>query len=777
MKKKRLIIILSSVLVVAIIALILILTLTRKDTLSAPKIVLNDDEVSWSKVSNANSYDVYINDEFLINTNKSAYKLNITEQGEYIVYVKSLSNNNKFKTSAPSNKLTYVVTTLASPNILLDDRTIKWNSVDNALKYEILVDGTYLDYTTKLSYDLDLDSITHKITVKAIGNGKNIKDSLESNEITYKQLLPPILTIVDGYITWPEITNSNKYKIYIDGNTSILEEPRYLVPKNKGLHEIQVSYIGKNEYSSSNYCTKFYHETYEKVDSVTDISKDGNYLRWSAVSHTTGYNIEFKNGSDIFYKTSNTNKFDLTQISYGKYEIRITALGDKNYFYTDSDISYVYVLKYLPALTTPVAKITGYIMSWDKVDGALSYSIYNGNACLIEEISGFSYDLREIKVAGYYNLTVVAKADMVNNSDSEKSNICEFVVTNRLDTPTFVINSNVINITPVLNASGYRIYVDGESYATTNSSEYTIDNLDKDKIEGYIITVVAFSDDKNIWQDSYESRETRFIIRGEENPVSNGIISFDANGVNTSINSSGLNVEAPNTTVSLENGFEYMSNTYSNAYLINDTKKIELTFVSNVTIELIYKGTGDAKIVLKNDISYEIVGVTNIETTKTVSIKGIPEGTYYLEASLDTYILAIIISSEEEDITYVYESHNKESYIDYINAYSTIDQEGKSIYDENCLNEITKKKEEYIDQIKTLEISMDNIVNVEGIVKNFEDFIDKVAVKTDKDRLIGIIDDLVNKTDDEKSTLKSTVNDTIYTIDLEKIESSIDLSK
>ena len=484
--KNKWVVLIPSIVGIVILLSFFIFSFNKKKNIDAPNIAITEDIVVWSDIDNAKSYDVYINDEFEANTLESRYKITITDNGKYDIYVIAVAGK-KHKNSKKSNIVEYVVADLEKPYVRLSDREIIWDKIENAIKYEIFVDGEHLEYTTDNKYSLDLDPLEHSISVKAIGNNKNIKDSEESTPVIYKQLLPPTLSRNGDYITWTAIENASSYEVYVDGTRSITEESQVEVPVIRGLHTFQVAYKGKNGYSSSNLSTKFYVEIYEKLDSVVNIKNDGTKITWDKVNNAIGYEVEINDGTNKTYENVSANYFDYSKLAYGKYDIRVKALADSIKYYENSNISYTFELKYLPRLDTPVASITGDTISWNLISGAIGYSIYHKDLCLVQGIDELSYDLSFLTKADLYELTIVANGDLVNSSDSLKSNVCEYLITDRLSAPTFKIENTLVTFDPVENATGYYIYVDGNYNGKTTTDKYLLDNLSEGS---YIITAV-----------------------------------------------------------------------------------------------------------------------------------------------------------------------------------------------------------------------------------------------------------------------------------------------
>ena len=110
--------------------------------LDAPVIALNGKVVSWSAVSNATGYEVYVNGSLADTTDTTSYT--ITAAGDIAVQVKAVSALTGFITSDLSNELTTTIVDLTQPFVM------SFNTLREQGLYLGVVDGSKADPTISI---------------------------------------------------------------------------------------------------------------------------------------------------------------------------------------------------------------------------------------------------------------------------------------------------------------------------------------------------------------------------------------------------------------------------------------------------------------------------------------------------------------------------------------------------------------------------------------------------------------------------------------------------
>ena len=149
---------------------------------------------------------------------------------------------------------------------------------------------------------------------------------------------------------------------------------------------------------------------------------------------------------------------------------------------TDKDI-------YKFVLDTPTIEANGITISWEKVENADKYKIYNAkNDVLIGETTDLSYtcedvtDFTEVYIRAFYE-----KKDFRFRS-SDKSNVVSLAVP-ILNRPFLISNKNYINWPKVVGASYYKIFnsENDELIGKTSDLSYKFENNDNQNLRVYII--------------------------------------------------------------------------------------------------------------------------------------------------------------------------------------------------------------------------------------------------------------------------------------------------
>ena len=125
------------------------------------------------------------------------------------------------------------------------------------------------------------------------------------------------------------------------------------------------------------------------------------------------------------------------------------------------------------ALATPQIELTGNVISWNTIEHAASYEIYE-NSTLIKTVEETSYQI--VKTAkGTYTYKIKALSADDKHSSSKFSNEVTYVVTNnKLPAPAISKHDNVISWAAVDHADGYEVYEDGELVSSQSETSYTI---------------------------------------------------------------------------------------------------------------------------------------------------------------------------------------------------------------------------------------------------------------------------------------------------------------
>lgn len=179
------------------------------------------------------------------------------------------------------------------------------------------------------------------------------------------------------------------------------------------------------------------------------------------------------------------------------------------------------------SLVAPTVTLDGNTLTWNAVEGAEKYIVsVNG---MTSETTQTTYTIDETKV-GAYEIYVTA----IRGEEKKTSDAVTYTIRGKLSAPTITISGNYVAWTEVENATGYEVFVNGESKGTQTKCSYAITSTDAGE---YKITVKALC---NGFYDASElSNEVVYTLKGNagtelvtlDSPVitlTDGVLSWEA---------------------------------------------------------------------------------------------------------------------------------------------------------------------------------------------------------------------------------------------------------
>lgn len=170
-------------------------------------------------------------------------------------------------------------------------------------------------------------------------------------------------------------------------------------------------------------------------------------------------------------------------------------------------------------LAAPEIQLSGNVISWDEVDNATGYSVYEGDA-KEADITDTYYTISK-EEPGTYTYTVVATSTDSAYTQSAKSNAVTYTVVAKapIESPVISLDkaTKTISWQPVSVAVGYRVYLDDEKVTATDLAatvtSYTIPDTITDPGE-YTYTVVAVADPAGTLGNSLPSNAVKYYVQG-----------------------------------------------------------------------------------------------------------------------------------------------------------------------------------------------------------------------------------------------------------------------
>lgn len=416
-----------------------------------------EDTISWSSVTGAESYEVWVNGATINNELNTSLQLDLSTAGEYEIKVRAIID----EVNAYSSKYTesLEIIRLAVPGAVnYQPGGIVWNPVTSAIHYVVSIND--VETTTNLSnYQLPIDAeaISYTFKVKAAGNGTNILDSVYSLEFTTTKLeTPENVRVQDGKIMWDAVSLAQSYSLLI--NEEVIQvgqatEYELLDTYLAGLYTIQVMANGNaNTYTNSNYSGAI---STTKLSASMQVSVVGGVVSWLPVNHATRYVVTLDNTE---YITSNTYFIPDETVEAGEYTLTVLAEAE-NYIYSHPTESIIVEKLGMPQ----DFRIENGLLRWTSVPHVASYELVAGSNTFNTGVLN-GYYLR-LPGATSYDVKIRSKGDNTKYLTSEYT---ATITANKLATPeNITLNAGYIDITPVVGASSYLLEINGTPFVMT----------------------------------------------------------------------------------------------------------------------------------------------------------------------------------------------------------------------------------------------------------------------------------------------------------------------
>lgn len=162
-------------------------------SLSAPYISIGGTTISWSAISGADYYRIYLNDSVYISSQSGTtynFGSGVLETGDkiYVIAANSLMEI----LSSQSNNIYYNVVAPDAPTISLTNLEVSWSAISGADSYKVYLNGSYYTSTTNLYYTFG--SLTNGDTINVTSYNNYGLESEYSNTETYSEEPPPPTT-------------------------------------------------------------------------------------------------------------------------------------------------------------------------------------------------------------------------------------------------------------------------------------------------------------------------------------------------------------------------------------------------------------------------------------------------------------------------------------------------------------------------------------------------------------------------------------------------------
>ncbi len=351
--------------------------------------------LSWAELTGVTGYDVEVDGKIIDNGDSNIFDGNFDGGSKHIFRVRAKNNAHIGDwSSTVEGSAKYAI--LAPPqniNIIPAGTSISisWDAVNNAMGYDIEIDGQVKSVGVKTNYlHTSLKPQTqHTYRVRSRnpdgpGEWSPLQTVMTTGGTPGKPSnLTYVVTNTTATINWDAATDAETYDIVevvngqdgriVDNSSPTTCEKRGLAPSSTHTYKIRaVNSIGAGEWSDPITITTFLLDT--PSDIVTIESDTSIFLGWSAVKDATSYVISI-NGTET---TTTTNVFTFTKLTpETKYTFRVKAVGvNGESSYSDLITTATTPIKpAVPKNVNATVSDTLITVTWDKVESAEGYDV------------------------------------------------------------------------------------------------------------------------------------------------------------------------------------------------------------------------------------------------------------------------------------------------------------------------------------------------------------------------------------------------------------------
>lgn len=328
--------------------------------------------ITFEDVKLAQGFEVKVNGVVAKLTQRNSFEysfpISSLEQNQNITIV---SQGNGDKILDANEQAYFELTSLAQPtNLHASEDKLKWNGVNKASGYVVILDGNeYIAETNEFKLP-DLTAGSHLIKVRARGNGSNIIDSIPTSDLRLHKLeAPKNLKVSNGWLTWDSVLNVENYEIYIDEYVYSSEIASFLIDVNDLSRDSVIKVVatgnGKEVIDSSFSESIVVH----RLSSPVNLKTDNDNIMWNAVDGASGYKLMINSRE---YAGITTTSFSWGTIPEGEKRIKIMAIGNGQTFF-ESEFSPEIVVEKLSA---PVIGKGETYYQWSRISLAFQYELF-----------------------------------------------------------------------------------------------------------------------------------------------------------------------------------------------------------------------------------------------------------------------------------------------------------------------------------------------------------------------------------------------------------------
>lgn len=512
-------------------------TFKKLDDVTNIKFDNTNQLIEWDHVVNADKYSVQLNGTEIKDNKLNNYKNDQT--GSFKIRVKAVGLDTEGEAYYSYYNEIFEYRKLESPTNVVynnNEELITWNGVLNATSYSIYINGEALEgFQNVNGTSVHYQALGKDFNVSVVANGSDENTySSESSESSKYIFLDSVenLRLEEGILYWNEVKNATAYELLINDRKVVVKDTKYTDFDSGISYRFQIKAL-------TDKANHFSHYTDPKTINIlrTPVIKyDQGIITWNQISNASGYTAYVYFGGKLESTTSidgGVSQFEYNFPQVGVYEVYLKANKDSNNASMfDSRLSKS--------------------IKFTRLDAPAQYKIHNNfndNSEAVIELTNVpgsnGYDVKADKVTisrlGNDNLFftvgpnrdadnregIVIKVDVktlgkkINDNEYTLDSINEksFEI-QKLATPTSRISANKLMWTPVKDAKGYLIDIDGNSeYVSSNVIEKVFSQSLSAGEHNIMIRAISDANSKNIISSDYDNAHKVFKLSVPSNVV------------------------------------------------------------------------------------------------------------------------------------------------------------------------------------------------------------------------------------------------------------------
>lgn len=509
---------------------------TKLGTVDASKIKYDVEkgQISWSSVSGATAYDVYVNGFLEVEDCKATVADFDSPNANFVVEIKAKSTAQNTLAGETSEQKEFIFLDPVT-NVRVENGVLVWDEVNLATGYIVKV-GSKKETVTTTEYTKLTRGTSLNVSIMPVSEDAVYFSNWSAEKSFYLLEAPVIqwnssLMLDDGSaknnIYWDGIANAHGYELRItspNGDETIetaeatdrlfaydfLEVGTYTV-ELKATADPADSTFCDSPYSKEIKVTRLASPTQVSSNFITSIAQElskGFTVSFEKVAKATGYRL-YKEETEVATTTSDTSQFKVTNVA----EAGVTSEKIYNYSIqsigTDAMQNNTVILSSLKTKSLPFAitvlatpqgpnlddqarpTIEGFLYKYGKVEKASGYAVDTG--AKVYDANDTQFDLGVVLPAGATTVRVCAKG---NGADVLASNYSEPISVHRLAEPyniTVVENGSggKLDCAEVMGAKSYNAYLDSNKQILTSDQKGNISSVITEKGTGIYMEAVA----------------------------------------------------------------------------------------------------------------------------------------------------------------------------------------------------------------------------------------------------------------------------------------------